>query len=69
MKFLLKNILFSATFLFTISFFSLVDAEEAPGSPYGNLKDAEVGSIVHLPTGVKINSDQLMDTLSAQLIG
>jgi uncharacterized iron-regulated protein len=64
MKFLLKKALFSATFIFYISFFSLVNAEENPGSPYINLKDAEVGSIVHLPTGVKINSDQLMDTLS-----
>ncbi len=64
MKFLLIRALFIAVFTFFIPFFSSVEAEEYPGSPYINLKDAEVGSIVHLPTGVKINFDQLVNTLS-----
>jgi uncharacterized iron-regulated protein len=64
MKFLLKRAVFLVVFVFFIPFSSFVAAEEYPGSPYINLKDTEVGSIVHLPTGVKINSNQLMDTLS-----
>jgi uncharacterized iron-regulated protein len=64
MKFLLIRALFIAVFVFFIQFSSLIEAEEYPGSPYINLKDAEVGSIVHLPTGVKINFDQLVNTLS-----
>lgn len=64
MRFLLKRTFFTVVFAFLISIFSFVNAEENPGSPYINLKDAEVGSIVHLPTGVTINFDQLIDILS-----
>ncbi len=51
-------------FAFGVSIASFADSDEVPGSPYANLKEAEVGDIVHLPTGVKVNFDQLIDTLS-----
>ncbi len=64
MKLLFKKVLSNLIFVFTILTVSFVGAEENLGSPYVNLKDVEVGSIIHLPTGATINFNQLMDTLS-----
>ncbi len=64
MRFLYKKALFTVVFALFISIVSFVGAEEKLGSPYVDLKEAEVGSIVHLPTGVTINFDQLINTLS-----
>lgn len=34
------------------------------GSPYTNLKDVEVGGIVHIPTGVQVTQDQMVEMAS-----
>lgn len=64
MRFLLKRAVFIVVFVFLNLFSLFVEAEEFPGSPYVNLKDAKVGSIVHLSTGVQLNFEQLKDVLS-----
>ena len=64
MRFLLKRVLFLVVFTISVLNTFFVFAEEPSGSPYANLKETEVGAIIHLPTGLKVNFDQLIDILS-----
>ncbi len=38
------------------------------GSPYLNLGDLDTGQILHLPTGLKVSFDQMMDSVSASRV-
>jgi uncharacterized iron-regulated protein len=38
------------------------------GSPYQNLGDLQTGEILHLPTGLTVNFDQMMDSVAASRV-
>ncbi len=38
------------------------------GSPYTNLKDVPVGSIIHVPTGLRVSSEALIDGVSGSRV-
>ncbi len=38
------------------------------GSPYRSIGDLEIGQILHIPTGVIVNFDQMMDTVSSSRV-
>ncbi len=38
------------------------------GSPYMNLSDLQTGQILHLPTGLTVNFDQMMDSIAASRV-
>ncbi len=38
------------------------------GSPYKNLADLDVGQILHLPTGLVVSREQMMDSISASRV-
>ena len=38
------------------------------GSPYKNLADLDAGQILHLPTGLEVSREQMMDSISASRV-
>ena len=38
------------------------------GSPYRNLSELKEGEILHLPTGLKVSVEQLIDTVSGSRV-
>ena len=38
------------------------------GSPYQDLGDLQTGEILHLPTGITVNFDQMMDSIATSRV-
>ena len=60
-------------FLFWLMLFSLNGQTEEfavpnSGSPYQDLGDLQTGEILHLPTGMNVNFDQMMDSIATSRV-
>ena len=67
------KILITVFCLITLSVFSSICLAETfsipnSGSPYVNLKNAKDNQIIHLPTGISVSVDQLLDTISSSRV-
>lgn len=62
-----KTIAFIMVFLLSWSPLALAKEFAVPnsGSPYVSLADLQVGQVLHIPTGIRVTVDQMMDTISA----
>jgi len=61
-----------ALLLLTVGFFAPAGAEEFAvpnlGSPYRDLAELKAGEILHLPTGLTVSVDQMIDTVSGSRV-
>ncbi len=70
--FAVKVVLATLFFFWILAVVKKVSAEEYAvphsGSPYADLKEIEVGGIVHLPTGVQVTEDQMVEMVSSSRV-
>ncbi len=68
---LLKTFVLVFLTVLTVSSSGLAETEfSVPnnGSPYRSMADLEIGQILHIPTGVTVTFDQMMDTVSSSRV-
>jgi uncharacterized iron-regulated protein len=62
-----KTVAFIMVFLISWSTLALAKEFAVPnsGSPYVSLADLQVDQVMHIPTGIRVTVDQMMDTISS----
>ncbi|MEK6576893.1 MAG: hypothetical protein AABZ05_04780, partial [Nitrospirota bacterium] len=69
MSFLMMVALFSSTFSACLQNNpNLIASVLPPASPYQDIDEIEDGKIVHLPTGIEVPEERLLDLLAAARI-